>query len=184
MCALLDVNGDLCRTKVELETKRRLMEMARSGVISRWLFRYILFFAHTDATNFLPKYAGFGLRPMVTTHPLVDAVVWVKPGGESDGTTDTSSSRFDTACTSPASYVPSPEAGDWHPVSSSSGLPNHIITDISCRKCFDYWSNRPTHHSDRCIEFEAAHFRCSRYCIFMHSRSRIFTHGCYLCNGQ
>ncbi|CAE6456391.1 unnamed protein product [Rhizoctonia solani] len=60
-------------------------------------------------------YAGFGLRPMVTTHPLVDAVVWVKPGGESDGTTDTSSSRFDTACTSPASYVPSPEAGDWHP---------------------------------------------------------------------
>ncbi|KAF8752994.1 Glycosyl hydrolases family 6 [Rhizoctonia solani] len=30
----------------------------------------------------------------------------VKPGGESDGTTDTSSSRFDTACTSPASYVP------------------------------------------------------------------------------
>ncbi|KAF8699523.1 Glycosyl hydrolases family 6, partial [Rhizoctonia solani] len=60
------------------------------------------------------KYAGFGLRPMVTTHPLVDAVVWVKPGGESDGTTDTSSSRFDTACTSPASYVPSPEAGDWH----------------------------------------------------------------------
>ncbi|ELU37644.1 cellobiohydrolase [Rhizoctonia solani AG-1 IA] len=67
------------------------------------------------------KYAGFGLRPMVTTHPLVDAVVWVKPGGESDGTTDTSSSRFDTACTSPASYVPSPEAGDWHSVSPFSG---------------------------------------------------------------
>ncbi|CAE6475217.1 unnamed protein product [Rhizoctonia solani] len=60
-------------------------------------------------------YAGFGLRPMVTTHPLVDAVVWVKPGGESDGTTDTSSPRYDAACTSPASYVPSPEAGDWHP---------------------------------------------------------------------
>ncbi|CAE6495446.1 unnamed protein product [Rhizoctonia solani] len=61
------------------------------------------------------KYAGFGLRPAVTTHPLVDAVVWVKPGGESDGTSDTSSPRYDTTCTSPTSFVPSPEAGDWSP---------------------------------------------------------------------
>ncbi|CUA73074.1 hypothetical protein RSOLAG22IIIB_10523 [Rhizoctonia solani] len=59
------------------------------------------------------KYAGFGLRPAVTTHPFIDAVVWVKPGGESDGTTDTSSSRYDTSCVSPTSYIPSPEAGDW-----------------------------------------------------------------------
>ncbi|EUC61641.1 cellobiohydrolase II [Rhizoctonia solani AG-3 Rhs1AP] len=59
------------------------------------------------------KYAGFGLRPAVTTHPLVDAVVWVKPGGESDGTTEISSSRYDTTCISPTSYIPSPEAGDW-----------------------------------------------------------------------
>ncbi|KAJ1303749.1 hypothetical protein OPQ81_008173 [Rhizoctonia solani] len=66
-----------------------------------------------DWCNF--KYAGFGLRPAVTTHPLVDAVVWVKPGGESDGTTDTSSSRYDTACVSSTSYIPSPEAGDWNP---------------------------------------------------------------------
>ncbi|CAE6511761.1 unnamed protein product [Rhizoctonia solani] len=66
-----------------------------------------------DWCNF--KYAGFGLRPAVTTHPLVDAVVWVKPGGESDGTTDTSSSRYDTSCVSSTSYVPSPEAGDWNP---------------------------------------------------------------------
>ncbi|CAE6402966.1 unnamed protein product [Rhizoctonia solani] len=59
------------------------------------------------------KYAGFGLRPAVTTHPFIDSVVWVKPGGESDGTTDTSSSRYDTSCVSPTSFIPSPEAGDW-----------------------------------------------------------------------
>ncbi|CAE6479873.1 unnamed protein product [Rhizoctonia solani] len=66
-----------------------------------------------DWCNF--KYAGFGPRPSTTTpSPLIDAIVWVKPGGESDGTSDTSSPRYDTACTSATSYVPSPEAGNWH----------------------------------------------------------------------
>ncbi|CAE6502751.1 unnamed protein product [Rhizoctonia solani] len=66
-----------------------------------------------DWCNF--KYAGFGPRPSTTTpSPLVDAIVWVKPGGESDGTSDTSSPRYDTACTAATSYVPSPEAGGWH----------------------------------------------------------------------
>lgn len=66
-----------------------------------------------DWCNF--KYAGFGPRPSTTTpSPLVDAIVWVKPGGESDGTSDTSSPRYDTACTSSTSYIPSPEAGNWH----------------------------------------------------------------------
>ncbi|CAE6383720.1 unnamed protein product [Rhizoctonia solani] len=66
-----------------------------------------------DWCNF--KYAGFGPRPSTTTpSPLVDAIVWVKPGGESDGTSDTASPRYDTACTSATSYIPSPEAGNWH----------------------------------------------------------------------
>ncbi|CUA71458.1 hypothetical protein RSOLAG22IIIB_09573 [Rhizoctonia solani] len=66
-----------------------------------------------DWCNF--KYAGFGPRPSATTpSPLVDAIVWVKPGGESDGTSDPSSPRYDTTCTSATSYVPSPEAGDWN----------------------------------------------------------------------
>ncbi|KAG9095047.1 hypothetical protein FRC06_010184 [Ceratobasidium sp. 370] len=69
-----------------------------------------------DWCNF--KFAGFGPRPSATTpSPLVDAIVWVKPGGESDGTSDTSSPRYDTACTSATSYIPSPEAGGWHSVS-------------------------------------------------------------------
>ncbi|QRW22644.1 glycoside hydrolase family 6 protein [Rhizoctonia solani] len=66
-----------------------------------------------DWCNF--KYAGFGPRPSATTpSSLIDAIVWVKPGGESDGTSDPASPRYDTTCTSATSYIPSPEAGNWH----------------------------------------------------------------------
>ncbi|KAG8735884.1 hypothetical protein FRC11_002964, partial [Ceratobasidium sp. 423] len=59
--------------------------------------------------------AGFGARPTSDTpNPIVDAIVWVKPGGDSDGTTNTTSPRYDTACSSNTSYIPSPEAGAWH----------------------------------------------------------------------
>lgn len=79
------------------------------------------------------KNAGFGPRPTTATNdPLVDAIVWVKPGmfffskislwvlancaiigGESDGTSDPASARFDTMCVSPVSDTPAPEAGSW-----------------------------------------------------------------------
>ena len=43
--------------------------------------------------------AGFGVRPTTETgDSLVDAFVWVKPGGESDGTSDTSATRYDSFC--------------------------------------------------------------------------------------
>jgi cellulose 1,4-beta-cellobiosidase len=43
--------------------------------------------------------AGFGVRPTSSTgNTLADAFVWVKPGGESDGTSDTSAVRFDSFC--------------------------------------------------------------------------------------
>lgn len=43
--------------------------------------------------------AGFGVRPTTSTSdPLVDAFVWVKPGGESDGTSDSSANRYDSFC--------------------------------------------------------------------------------------
>lgn len=46
------------------------------------------------------KGAGFGIRPNIanTGSALIDAVVWVKPGGESDGTSNTSSPRYDPTC--------------------------------------------------------------------------------------
>ncbi|KAF9554540.1 cellobiohydrolase [Agrocybe pediades] len=63
------------------------------------------------------KNAGFGMRPTsdqaVIKNPNVDAIVWVKPGGESDGTSDRSSPRFDEMCVSEVAHVPAPEAGTW-----------------------------------------------------------------------
>lgn len=63
------------------------------------------------------KNAGFGTRPTadqkILNNTNVDAIVWVKPGGESDGTSDESAVRFDAMCRSPVAHVPAPEAGDW-----------------------------------------------------------------------
>ena len=59
--------------------------------------------------------AGFGVRPTANTgSSLVDAFVWVKPGGESDGTSDTSADRYDSFCGMSDAYKPSPEAGQWN----------------------------------------------------------------------
>ncbi|KIM28657.1 glycoside hydrolase family 6 protein [Serendipita vermifera MAFF 305830] len=60
------------------------------------------------------KFAGFGPRPTTNTpDPLIDAVVWAKPGGECDGTSDTTAARFDEGCVSPNSLIPAPESGTW-----------------------------------------------------------------------
>ncbi|KAK2596043.1 hypothetical protein N8I77_013551 [Diaporthe amygdali] len=59
--------------------------------------------------------AGFGLRPSADTgSDLADAFVWVKPGGESDGTSDSSAVRYDSFCGKADAYKPSPEAGTWN----------------------------------------------------------------------
>nr|AAW64927.1 cellobiohydrolase family 6 [Thermochaetoides thermophila] len=60
------------------------------------------------------KGTGFGVRPTANTgHELVDAFVWVKPGGESDGTSDTSAARYDYHCGLSDALTPAPEAGQW-----------------------------------------------------------------------
>jgi cellulose 1,4-beta-cellobiosidase len=59
--------------------------------------------------------AGFGVRPTSNTgSSLVDSFVWVKPGGESDGTSDSSATRYDSFCGKSDSFKPSPEAGQWN----------------------------------------------------------------------
>jgi cellulose 1,4-beta-cellobiosidase len=59
--------------------------------------------------------AGFGPRPTADTGAsTTDAFVWVKPGGESDGTSDSSAERFDEFCGYPDAFQPSPEAGTWN----------------------------------------------------------------------
>ncbi|EMR66709.1 putative exoglucanase 3 precursor protein [Eutypa lata UCREL1] len=59
--------------------------------------------------------AGFGVRPTGDTgSELADAFVWGKPGGESDGTSDESATRYDSFCGKPDAFKPSPEAGQWN----------------------------------------------------------------------
>ncbi|EIW60188.1 cellobiohydrolaseII [Trametes versicolor FP-101664 SS1] len=60
------------------------------------------------------KGAGFGTRPTTSTgNPLIDAIIWVKPGGESDGTSNSSSPRYDSTCSLSDATIPAPEAGTW-----------------------------------------------------------------------
>ncbi|KAK0709412.1 glycoside hydrolase family 6 protein [Lasiosphaeria miniovina] len=61
--------------------------------------------------------AGFGVRPTADTGTeLADAFVWIKPGGESDGTSDTSANRYDSFCGKDDAFKPAPEAGTWNQV--------------------------------------------------------------------
>nr|AIO06741.1 cellobiohydrolase 3 [Penicillium oxalicum] len=57
---------------------------------------------------------GFG-TPFTTDtgDALQDAFIWVKPGGECDGTSDTSSPRYDAHCGYSDALKPAPEAGTW-----------------------------------------------------------------------
>ncbi|KAK5632858.1 hypothetical protein RRF57_008572 [Xylaria bambusicola] len=60
------------------------------------------------------KGTGFGLRPSSNTgSELLDAFVWIKPGGECDGTSDTSAARYDYHCGLASALQPAPEAGSW-----------------------------------------------------------------------
>lgn len=57
---------------------------------------------------------GFGVRPTTDTGlDLEDAFVWVKPGGESDGTSNSTATRYDYHCGNSDSLKPAPEAGTW-----------------------------------------------------------------------
>ncbi|KAF8201783.1 cellobiohydrolase II [Pholiota molesta] len=58
--------------------------------------------------------AGFGTRPTTNTgSSLIDSIVWVKPGGECDGTSNTSAARYDYHCGLADATQPAPEAGTW-----------------------------------------------------------------------
>ncbi|KAI8951178.1 1, 4-beta cellobiohydrolase [Xylaria longipes] len=60
------------------------------------------------------KGTGFGLRPSADTgDELLDAFVWIKPGGECDGTSNTSAARYDYHCGASSALQPAPEAGTW-----------------------------------------------------------------------
>jgi len=59
------------------------------------------------------KNAGVGERPRAAPRPLIDAYIWVKPPGESDGVSDPNAPRYDESCRSPDSAPDAPQAGEW-----------------------------------------------------------------------
>ena len=60
---------------------------------------------------------GFGVRPTTNTgDPLEDAFVWVKPGGEADGSSNSSAPRYDFHCGLADALQPAPQAGTWFEV--------------------------------------------------------------------
>lgn len=60
---------------------------------------------------------GFGVRPTTNTgDTLEDAFVWVKPGGEGDGTSDSTADRYDFHCGASDALQPAPQAGSWFEV--------------------------------------------------------------------
>lgn len=57
--------------------------------------------------------AGLGERPVASPAPGLDAYLWVKPPGESDGTSDRTAARYDDACGNADATSGAPEAGTW-----------------------------------------------------------------------
>jgi cellulose 1,4-beta-cellobiosidase len=71
------------------------------------------------------KGAGIGERPRaITDDAPLDAYLWVKPPGESDGVSDPSQPRFDASCRSPDSAPDAPQAGEWFPAYFSDLVKN------------------------------------------------------------
>jgi cellulose 1,4-beta-cellobiosidase len=59
--------------------------------------------------------AGLGERPRAAPAAGIDAYFWVKPPGESDGTSDPAAPRYDPSCSSPDSAPGAPQAGVFFP---------------------------------------------------------------------
>ena len=58
------------------------------------------------------KGAGLGERPQANPAPGVDAYLWIKVPGESDGTADPKAPRYDSNCSSDDATPGAPQAGD------------------------------------------------------------------------
>src|SRR5262245_60360468 len=57
--------------------------------------------------------AALGLRPAADPMPGLDAYLWMKPPGESDGTSDSTAPRFDAHCANQDATPGAPQAGQW-----------------------------------------------------------------------
>jgi len=71
--------------------------------------------------------SGIGARPQanpISGMDYLDAFYWVKPYGESDGTSDESAKRYDGYCGHRTAMKPAPEAGQWFQAFFEEGLKN------------------------------------------------------------
>ncbi|ORX57759.1 cellulosomal glycoside hydrolase family 6 exoglucanase Cel6A [Piromyces finnis] len=71
--------------------------------------------------------SGIGARPQaspIAGMDYLDAFYWVKPYGESDGTSDESAKRYDGYCGHRTAMKPAPEAGQWFQAFFEEGLKN------------------------------------------------------------
>lgn len=59
--------------------------------------------------------AGLGERPRAAPAPGIDAYFWVKPPGDSDGSSDPKDPRSDPECRSRDAAKDAPAAGQWFP---------------------------------------------------------------------
>jgi cellulose 1,4-beta-cellobiosidase len=59
--------------------------------------------------------AGIGERPRAAPAAGIDAYYWIKPPGESDGTSDPAAPRYDASCSTPDSAPSAPQAGVFFP---------------------------------------------------------------------
>lgn len=57
--------------------------------------------------------SGMGERPRADPRAGIDAYFWVKPPGDSDGTSDPNAPRYDVSCSSVDSATNAPQAGEW-----------------------------------------------------------------------
>jgi len=70
---------------------------------------------------------GIGARPQaspISGMDYLDAFYWIKPLGESDGTSDETAVRFDGYCGHETAMKPAPEAGKWFQKHFEQGLKN------------------------------------------------------------
>jgi cellulose 1,4-beta-cellobiosidase len=109
--------GNPCQN--ELTYVQELSEdLAKAGVVDKTFLidtgRNGRSGVRTDAGNWCNvKGAGLGERPRAAPLALVDAYVWAKPPGESDGNADPSAPDFERACASSDAEPGGPVGGAW-----------------------------------------------------------------------
>jgi cellulose 1,4-beta-cellobiosidase len=57
--------------------------------------------------------AGLGERPVADPVAGLDAYLWIKPPGESDGGSDATAPRYDSSCSNQDAILGAPPAGTW-----------------------------------------------------------------------